>query len=142
MVRRQIEVPVSPARLWELVADPASVSSWFGAAVDWDLVPGAPARFAGGEDGDRAGRIETVVPGRHLRFRWWPEDDAEACSEVALVVEPVGEGARLTVTERPVGTGGAAVPEAEACAGAWSTWDSRFAGAWCRLALVDAPVLR
>lgn len=72
----------------------------------------------------------TVVPGRELRFRWWPEDDEAAASDVAYVLEPDDDRTRLTVTERHVPTG-----RASACAGAgWTPWDGRLLAIWCRAA--------
>jgi uncharacterized protein YndB with AHSA1/START domain len=132
MVRREIEMPVTPMELWELLTDPASVSVWMGAAVEWRTEPGAPARFTGGEDGDRDGRIEEVVPGWRLRFQWWPEDHGEDRSEVEYRLEPVDDGVRLVVTERRVAPASAARASAAtpAAAAGWSAWDGRLVGIW------------
>ncbi len=74
MIRRQVVMPVTPERLWAALTDPDEMVGWFGARVEWQLEPGSPARFHGDDGRDRAGRVEVVRPGRHLRFRWWPTD--------------------------------------------------------------------
>jgi uncharacterized protein YndB with AHSA1/START domain len=125
VLTREITLPVDPDRLWEALADP---SEWIGARVDWDLVPGGRARFVGDPDGDRAGRVDEVLPGRRLSFHWWPEADREDESEVTYELEPAEEGTRLVVTERRVGhEAGAEGPQASAC---WTPWDGRLVGLW------------
>jgi uncharacterized protein YndB with AHSA1/START domain len=77
MIRRQIVMPVSPDRLWQALTDPDEMAGWFGARVEWTLEEDSPARFLADDGSQRAGRVEVVRPGRHLRFRWWPTDGAE-----------------------------------------------------------------
>ena len=101
MPRRTTTFPVTPRRLWEELTDPDALDDWFGYRVEWELTPGAPARFAGGDDGPRHGRVEEVAPLRRLRFSWWPEGDEAAASRVDYELEPDGAGTRLTVTETP-----------------------------------------
>lgn len=106
MIRRQVIMPVSPERLWEALTDPDKMAGWFGAEVQWTLEEGAPARFVSDDGSERAGRVQAVRPGRHLRFRWWPtteraegsetpDPEAPAASEVSYLLEPVPEGTRL-----------------------------------------------
>ena len=143
----QLVVPVAPARLWDVLTNPDAVAGWFGARVEWDLHPGGQAHFRQDEGPDRRGRVDTVSPGRHLVFRWWPDGDEEQASEVSYRLEPDADGTRLTVTERPVPADpapvrNAAAPPASACArsgrsaesAGWSDWDSRLLGMWARAA--------
>jgi uncharacterized protein YndB with AHSA1/START domain len=148
VIRRQVVMPVSPERLWEALTDPEQVTEWFGARVDWALEEGGPARFLDDDGSVRAGRIEAVRPGQHLRFLWWPtgnNDDGPAdVSEVSYLLEPVAEGTRLTIQERQIGTSPdrAACGPAQACAAGsprrWTSWDGRLAGAWAGLVATPA----
>jgi uncharacterized protein YndB with AHSA1/START domain len=138
MLVRQIVVPANADELWDALTEPDQVESWFGSRVEWDLRPGGRARFFEGNGTVRAGEIDAVEPGRHLRFRWWAGDDGDptGASEVSYDLEPDDGGTRLTVTEQPVPT--AAPGTASARAASWTTWDSRMFGCWacaCSLSL-------
>jgi uncharacterized protein YndB with AHSA1/START domain len=102
MVHREVTFPVSADRLWELVTEPSSLTAWFGWHVEWELAPGGDARFEDELEGVRDGRVEDVLPCRHLRFQWWPESDPSSASEVVYELEPTDGGTRLTITEEPV----------------------------------------
>jgi uncharacterized protein YndB with AHSA1/START domain len=154
MIRRQVVVPVAPGRLWEALTEPDQLAGWFGGRMEWDLRPGGAARFRGDDGTERVGRIETVRPGRHLRFVWWPAGDkhgasaakgesaGDEVSEVSYLLEQLDEGTRLTIQERqvssPSGAGSQAGPARQAhptdTAMAWTAWDGRLAGAWAGLA--------
>lgn len=163
MFRRQIAFPVDVDRLWELLTDPASVATWFGSAVEWELAPGGEIRFAEGDDGARTGRVESVTPPRQLRFRWWPESRDTEISEVTYHLESIEDGTQLTITEEPLrsrrppvqnsvvrSASASTVTEhafiapsqlarGDASAG-WSPWDTRMAGVWC-LAIAPAVLV-
>lgn len=134
MVERELVVPVPATELWEALTDPGALESWFGASVEWDLRPGGPARFEGGEDGARDGRVEEVDPARRLRFRWWPEGgEDEGASEVTYELDdsPDGDSTRLVVTERPLSPAGSPAASASAAAH-WTAWDGLLLGVWAR----------
>jgi uncharacterized protein YndB with AHSA1/START domain len=98
MLERHIVIPASQQEVWETLTDPITVSTWFGAEVDWDLSPGGPARFLGDDGAVRDGRVDEVVPDQRLRFRWWPEGEAdEETSEVTYLLEPHEDGTDLTI---------------------------------------------
>lgn len=144
MLVRQVVIPVNADQLWTALTDTDALAGWFGARVDWDLRPGGEARFLDDDGTARAGVVIDVRPGRHLRFRWWPEGETDgAASEVNYDLEPEDEGTRLTVTEEP-----APLPEAPVktsptqasasvagTAGAqdgatWTRWDGLIFGLW------------
>jgi hypothetical protein len=133
------------------------MTGWFGARVEWQLEPGSPARFHGDDGHDRAGRVEVVRPGRHLRFRWWPAPrggaaaaseaeggQAAETTEVSYVLEPVPGGTRLTIQEQQVDPSATSPVSAQARARVgtappgWTEWDGRLVTAWAGLA---APAL-
>jgi uncharacterized protein YndB with AHSA1/START domain len=113
-IRRELVVPVAPADLWRALTDPGALAGWFGAEVEWDLAAGGGARFVDGAGAVREGVVDTAVPERELRFRWWPEGGAaDGTSEVTYQLEPDPGGTRLTVTERAIAP---AAPAARATA--------------------------
>jgi uncharacterized protein YndB with AHSA1/START domain len=152
VIERQLVLPVPAESLWDAITDPAEVKAWFGSTVEWELRPGAPARFDGHDGSRRVGLVTEVRPGRRLSFRWWNESDGpDAASEVTydLDADPDGDGTRLVVTERPVGPvpsgsdPATAVPAASVASGSngtpatrgagresWTEWDGRLLGAW------------
>jgi uncharacterized protein YndB with AHSA1/START domain len=157
MLERHIVIPASQQEVWETLTDPITVSTWFGAEVDWDLSPGGPARFLGDDGAVRDGRVDEVVPDQRLRFRWWPEGEAdEETSEVTYLLEPHEDGTDLTITERQlpgtlsaqalsaqalsamaVAAPAVAAPASGSNAATWTTWDGRLVGVWSR---ATAPV--
>lgn len=179
MVQRRVVVPVDPDRLWQALTDPDEAGIWLGGDLDWAPEEGRSLRFtpagAGGPavGGDQAsgarsrpggppgtvrepvreGRVEEVVPGRYLRFVWWPEDGApDSASEVVYSLEPLdtdgpsSEGVTiLTVEETP------AVPIGSASASAtasmtllrdgWSGLDDLQLQVWASRRLAGALAL-
>jgi uncharacterized protein YndB with AHSA1/START domain len=141
VIRRQVVLPVGPDRLWEALTDPDQAERWLGGRVDWDVREGSPLSFTDEAGRPREGRVETVRPGRYLKYRWWTtpqQDEAPEESEVSYLLEPDGAGTRLTVQERSLPAQGAPeglAPEASAsvASDAWTPWDDRIAGAWVSL---------
>ena len=155
MIQRRVVVPVDAERLWQALTDPDEAGRWLGGELDWTVEEGEPLRFAprpggaggaggGGEGGAvREGRVDAVIPGRYLRFRWWPQgSEPDDGSEVSYVLEPAPESdpdaaTVLTVEEVPVGAG------AFACASSagWSPIDQLHFEMWaiapagCRIAV-------
>jgi uncharacterized protein YndB with AHSA1/START domain len=153
---RQIVIPTTAEELWDALTEPDSVSQWFGSQVEWDLRPCGQARFLEDDGTLRRGVIESVRPGRHLRFRWWPEGEGpgvrRGTSEVSYDLEPDDEGTRLTVTEQPLPTPepqpGVASASATVGAGTiaaaepWTNWDSRMFCCWALLVASGAGQAR
>jgi uncharacterized protein YndB with AHSA1/START domain len=150
MLERHVVIPASQQEVWETLTHPSAVSTWFGAQVDWDLSPGGPARFVEDDGAVRDGRVDEVVPDHRLRFRWWPEGQAdEETSEVTYLLEPHEDGTDLTVTERQLPTtlpaqalsAQALSAQAQSAPASnavkWTTWDGRLVGVWSR---ATAPV--
>jgi uncharacterized protein YndB with AHSA1/START domain len=148
MLVRQIVVPATTDQLWNALTEPESVSAWFGSRVEWDLIPGGRARFVDDDGTIRCGVVDRLLPGRHLSFRWWPEDQGDdGTSRVAYDLEPDDDGTRLTVTEQPLPPSKTAQTAETASispaahvvdSASWSRWDSRLFGCWAQAA---APML-
>jgi uncharacterized protein YndB with AHSA1/START domain len=132
MIQRQVILPARPERVWTELTDPLSASEWMGGRVEWELVPGGPARFDEHGGTSRHGRVEEVVPGERLRFRWWPVDEgADQSSEVTFNLKPDGEGTELTVTERRLSSVPSnTIASSSVSNGAWSEWDEKLLALW------------
>jgi uncharacterized protein YndB with AHSA1/START domain len=123
-VRRTLELDCSPAVLWGLVTEAASLSSWLGRNVVIDLRPGGSGHLVDDDGSLRRLVVHEVAFEERLRFTWWPAGDEEAASEVELSLERADEGSRLVVTET---------------CGASASWDVRLVSLWlsvCALARV------
>ena len=141
MIQRALVVTVPPHRLWEALTEADAMDGWFGARVDWDLVPGGRATFTDDDGSQRHGRIEEVAPTERLRYRWWPDGDEASTSEVTYTLEPAPhDGTRLTVTEEPVP---GSAPLSASCdptrseptdsvSTDWTPWDGRLLDVWAR----------
>jgi uncharacterized protein YndB with AHSA1/START domain len=149
VIRRQVVLPVDQDRLWLALTDAEQAAEWLGGRIQWDLHPGAPLRFQDDDGTEREGRVEAVRPGRYLRYRWWTADPPGGGeSEVTYLIEPTGDGTRLTIQERDVtpaepldpfdplsrgwpaaGPGRSGDPPSMS----WTRWDDRVAGAWVGL---------
>ena len=109
MIQRRVVVPAGVDQLWRALTDPEEASQWLGGRLDWNPEEGGTLTFApegagsgrpepgwasgSSGSGRREGRIEEVVPGRYLRFVWWPVGGGpEEASEVAYSLEPVIPG--------------------------------------------------
>jgi uncharacterized protein YndB with AHSA1/START domain len=153
MIRRQMIVPTDTGRLWRALTDPDELGAWFGGRFHWTPTEGEPLRFTPApESGDQAreGRVESVQPGRELRFTWWPveggsgeadRDGDGGPSEVAWRLEPVGPATILTVEETPTPAPAPALASASIGAGSAGRWEAgddlalalwaeRHVGAW------------
>lgn len=71
-IERVLILPVPRERVWAALTEPSEMARWFGTLAEFDLRPGAPARFGWEEHGTEPGRIETVEPPRRFAFRWRP----------------------------------------------------------------------
>jgi uncharacterized protein YndB with AHSA1/START domain len=92
-VEREVVLPVTRERAWELITEPAQLEQWLGEEVEFAAEEGAPLRvtFEGG--GERSGVVETVEPEERVVFVW---DGSRV--EWRLADAP-GGGVRVTVTE-------------------------------------------
>jgi uncharacterized protein YndB with AHSA1/START domain len=134
MIQRHVVLPVEPEQVWEDLTDPEAVGQWMGTTVEWKLSPGGAARFLDHDGTTRLGRVEEVVPGRRLRFQWWPDGQGEDAqiSEVTYDLEPDSDGTALTVTECPVFAEPAASVSSGRQLDTWTAADDVVLGAWSR----------
>lgn len=99
-VRRELVLPVEAEEAWEAVTG----DGWLDVIEAW----------AGGDvaDGDRAGEVDDVDPGRRISWTWRDGRGRESVVDLTLV--PDAEGTRVVVVElqRPPAVAAAGPPRA------------------------------
>ncbi len=85
--------------LWPLLTDPAGLSAWFDAEVEFDARPGGRLRVVDANGDERIGVVHVVEPATRLSFTWAPVHGDRAPSAVELRLEPDGDETVLRVTE-------------------------------------------
>ncbi|MFC7328524.1 Clp protease N-terminal domain-containing protein [Marinactinospora rubrisoli] len=89
-----LDVAVSPERLWDLVSDPERREEWESSAVSSRQLGGGAVELTT-EDGTTArDAIVHRVPGREITWEQEPQGDAPH-RRLRIVIEPLGEHARL-----------------------------------------------
>jgi uncharacterized protein YndB with AHSA1/START domain len=92
VVERDVVLPVTRERAWELITEPAELAEWLADEVEFEAEEGAPLRVAW-DDGDaRDGVVEAVEPEERVVFRWGD-------SRVEWRLDDHPDGIRFTVTE-------------------------------------------
>ncbi len=99
---RTVEINKPPGRVWAAITTAEGLSAWFGETATIDLQPGGAASmtWSGGHRADM--RVERIEEPSVFGFTWHinglPADDPRR-TYVEFVLEPNGDGTRLTVTE-------------------------------------------
>jgi len=105
VVNREVVLPVTRERAWELITEPAELEEWLADEVEFEAEEGAPLHVAWRDDADgdgdgvveRIGVVERVEPAERVVFRWGAAEPGESRVEWRLDDHP--EGARFVVTE-------------------------------------------
>jgi uncharacterized protein YndB with AHSA1/START domain len=99
VVNREVVLPVTRERAWELVTEPAELETWLADEVEFEAEEGAPLRTE--EDGEvREGVVEHVKDAERIVFTWGD-------SMVEWVLEDHPAGTRFVVTEHRFADDGA-----------------------------------
>ena len=98
-VRRDALLAATPAEVWRALTDPAALSSWFGGDVRIDPRPRGDVVERRPDGTTREGIVISVVPSVRLVIAW-SETTTSPASRLEVVLEPEGDGTRMTVTER------------------------------------------
>src|SRR3954449_4924070 len=99
VVNREVVLPVTRERAWELVTEPAELETWLADRVEFEPEEGAPLRTE--EAGEvREGVVEHVAPEERIVFTW-----GESIVEWRLDDHP--GGTRFAVTEHRFADDGA-----------------------------------
>jgi uncharacterized protein YndB with AHSA1/START domain len=101
VVEREVVLPVTRERAWELISDPAELEGWLAEEIDFEPEEGAPLHAVLDDGDEREGVVEVVEDRERLVFRWGE-------SRVEWRLDDVAGGTRFTVTEQRLATAGAA----------------------------------
>jgi len=104
-VRREAVLPATPPEVWRALTDPAALSEWFGAETVIDPRPRGRAHERWADGTTREGTVISVLPNVRLVIAW-EETDALPRTRLEVVLEPDGDGTRITILEtaaHPVG---------------------------------------
>jgi uncharacterized protein YndB with AHSA1/START domain len=95
VVNRDVVLPVTRERAWELVTEPAELETWLADDVEFEAEEGAPLRID-----DREGVVEHVTDEQRIVFTWGD-------SMVEWILEDHPGGTRFVVTEHRFADDGA-----------------------------------
>ena len=101
-IERTVEIAHPPAKVWAALTTADGLSSWFGNEASIDLRPGGSAQMTFGSEHTARMRVERVEEPAVFGFTWHiyglPENDPRR-TYVEFILEPTGDGTRLTVVE-------------------------------------------
>ena len=97
-IERDVVLPVTRERAWELITEPAELEEWLAEDVDFEAEEGAPLRVTFADGGEREGVVEAVEPEERVVFSWGD-------SRVEWRLDEVPGGTRFTVVEHRFGDG-------------------------------------
>lgn len=99
-----VDIEADLDRVWDALVSDGGLNPWMGEGATLDPKPGGALAFpdpAGGRL--REGKVVEVDPGRQLSYVWWPADRPTERSSVAITLDHLETGTRLTVVETPLG---------------------------------------
>src|SRR5215217_3754730 len=106
VVNREVVLPVTRERAWELITEPAELEEWLADEVEFEAEEGALLhvvwREGEGEGTIRDGAarervVERIEPAERVVFRWGASEPGESRVEWRLDDHP--DGTRFVVTE-------------------------------------------
>jgi uncharacterized protein YndB with AHSA1/START domain len=92
VVNREVVLPVTRERAWELITEPSELEGWLADEVEFEPEEDAPLRVAWDSGEEREGVVEEVADGERIVFRWGD-------SRVEWLLEDHPAGTRFLVTE-------------------------------------------
>src|SRR3954454_10002991 len=98
VIERDVVLPVTRERAWELITEPAELEEWLAEDVDFQAGGGGAPRVTFEDGAEREGVVEAVEPEERVVFRWGD-------SRVEWRLDEVPGGIRFRVTEHRFGDG-------------------------------------
>lgn len=101
----ELAAPIDEVRA--ALADPELLGAWLG---PWTPTGDGTATVRTDDGVVRRVRLLPSTSNDRVRWRWWPEDDRGAISDVTIELTPTATGTVLTLTETVCSTDGRAAP--------------------------------
>ena len=92
-----IAIPVSPAKIWTALTDPATITKWL-AEGDIDPVPGGRVHLTWPGKGEMHGTVRSINPPHQLSFSWIETNSSSEIAFHVVMVSP--DESRLTLIQR------------------------------------------
>ncbi|MCP3991663.1 MAG: SRPBCC domain-containing protein [Actinomycetia bacterium] len=120
--RTEIELDHDIAEVWRALVDDEQLVRWLGPDSKLSPTPGGDLYTSDMVTSEpKRGMVTGVERERRLTFDWWPVDEPDQISQVALELTPSQRGTLVTVTETPTWSDPSASASAvSACAGSAS----------------------
>lgn len=110
IIRKTVEIAAPLDRVWEALTDSQKFGEWFRVSMEGPFRTGEICRgrmtFPGAENMVMEIKVESIEPKTRFAYFWRPyavKPDIDYSKEtptlVEFILEPMGEGVRLTVTE-------------------------------------------
>jgi len=98
-----VDIDADPEEVWDALTSSGEPDSWHGEGSVIGEEPGDSLYISDPATGrPKSGIVERVVDNELLEYTWWPIDDPDAASRVAITLLPTPAGTRVRVTERPL----------------------------------------
>lgn len=127
----RVDIDAAPDDVWQALTTDDGRTSWLGDGSKIGDDVGDEIHVNDLVTGQRkCGVLDEVTPGHRLGYTWWPETSPADATRVAISLEPIHTGTRITVVEsRPVAATAsvAPTPRAVAMAGVATDWAWRTA---------------
>ena len=117
----EIELDHDVAEVWRSLVDDERLAQWLGPDSELSPTPGGELHTSDVVTGEpKRGTVTRVDREQRLTFDWWPVDEPDRVSQVAIELTPSPSGTRVTVTETPTWFG----PSASSLSGSASAASS------------------
>lgn len=126
LVERRLFIDAPPARVYELLTDPALLVEWMAPVADLDAQPGGSLTWTHLNGDSVIGAFVELLPARRIVFTYgWEREDVgipPGSTTVEIDLLPKDGGTDLRLVHR-----GLAGPMADAHEGGWSNYLARLA---------------
>jgi len=93
-------IPLTPEMIYHYVSTAGGLKKWFARRCQLDFRPGGRLNLGFGRNEIILARFTRIAPGESIGFEW-PLDDVRPVSQVEIILEPLGIGTMVKLTDGP-----------------------------------------